>query len=198
MTCRHTPAPRRMRGARSPSTSTRFARLALGLGPHNLVRASRMPGQASTAIQSRGMRIAPCSASPMSIDPTTSSTASPLTPNAPSRAQARKDFQSLSDDLQAGNLPAAQTDFASLLRDAPQLQAKLSATTAASGTTPLSALSSSLQAGDLSGAQSAMTSLRQSLHAHRHHHHHGAQSAPEDTDTTPPSLTAAAGATPVA
>jgi hypothetical protein len=134
----------------------------------------------------------------MSIDPTTSSTTSPLTPNAPSRAQARKDFQSLSDDLQAGNLSAAQTDFASLLRDAPQLQAKLSATTAASANTPLAALSSSLQAGDLSGAQSAMTNLRQSLHAHRHHHHHGPQSAPDATEAAPPSLTAAAGSAPVA
>jgi hypothetical protein len=97
--------------------------------------------------------------------------------------QIRSDFQSLQNDLQAGNIASAQADFASLLKDAPRLQSELqngSASAVAStatdfGSSQASAvkeLSTSLQAGDVSGAQSALATLQQTIGgAHRHHHH---------------------------
>jgi hypothetical protein len=135
----------------------------------------------------------------MSIDAT-----SPVTAlNRPNYQQIRSDFKSLQNDLQSGNLANAQTDFATLLNDAPQLNNQLQSGAAATGaattsqSSALNALSTSLQAGDLTGAQSALTSLGQSFgggqsvfnssgqvhHHHRHHHHHD-----NDQDSSPSGL----------
>jgi len=123
----------------------------------------------------------------MSIDATSSVTA----PSRASYQQIRNDYKALQSDLQSGNLANAQTDFATLLKDAPQLNAQLQSGAAATQPNALSALSTSLQAGDLSGAQTAFASLGQMLsgtqsalgstgqmhHRHHHHHHHENNSA---------------------
>ena len=108
----------------------------------------------------------------MTIDnPSATAPDDPLSPA--SRAKARSDFQALANDLQTGNLTNAQTDFASLLQDAPQLQTTLQTTAVTSpALSAFSSLSASLQAGDLTGAQSAMSTLQQSVQGHHHHHHH--------------------------
>ncbi len=105
--------------------------------------------------------------------------------DAASFGQMKKDFQSLTSDVQSGNLSGAQADFATLLQDAPQLQ-----TAAASSSSPLasafSSLSSALQSGDITGAQSALSTLQQSAAAapHHGHHHHGQSQAPATDPTT--------------
>ena len=114
--------------------------------------------------------------------------------------QIRRDFRALQTDLQSSNLAAAQSDFATLLKDAPQLSSQLQSGPSATGTattsqsSALSALSTSLQAGDIGGAQTALASLGQSfggaqtaansmghVHRHHHHHHHDEDSAPSNS-----------------
>ena len=121
--------------------------------------------------------------------------------------QIHGDFQSIQNDLQAGNIANAQLDFASLLKDAPALQNQLQSgaaatTTAATSAQPnaLNALSTSLQAGDVSGAQTALTTLQQTLggaQGHHHHHRHHSSSTPPPTgsDTTASGLTSPNGQT---
>ncbi len=116
----------------------------------------------------------------MSINSITS--ASSITaPSCSSQNLAKNDLKSLKRDLQGSDLASAQNDFATLLQDAPQLQAQLQAGTAStpSGTasSALSSLSSALQAGDLTSAQTAMANLQQSAKAHHHHHHSNDQDA---------------------
>lgn len=106
---------------------------------------------------------------------------------ASSRAKIKSDFQALAADLQNGNLANAQTDFSTLMQDAPQLQNQIQATSStpaisalgasapaasAPASSALASLSAALQSGDLAGAQAAMTSLQQSVQGHHHHHHH--------------------------
>ena len=125
----------------------------------------------------------------MAIDPVSNKT-NLYQLDAQTRAQGRKDFKSLQNDLQSGDISGAQKDFATLLQDVPQLQSQLPA---ASSTTPASpgtsvssefnSLSAALSAGDLTGAQTAMSSLQQSSGGYRHHHHHhggGGSSTPTD------------------
>ena len=76
----------------------------------------------------------------------------------------RKDFQSLADALQAGDLAAAQKAFAQLLKDSPRLAQAVSETT----TDPknpriadLQTLAQALKSGDLASAQQAMVRLLQ-------------------------------------
>lgn len=95
----------------------------------------------------------------------------------------RQDLGALQSDLQSGNIAQAQTDFATLLDDAPALKNALSATTTTaqpSGqSNALTGLSSALQSGNLAGASTALTSLEQAMgRAHAHHHHHGGFGAP--------------------
>lgn len=89
----------------------------------------------------------------------------------------RQDLGALQSDLQSGNITQAQTDFATLLNDAPGLKKELSATSAAanpgSQSSALGALSTALQSGNVSGASTALTSLEQTMGRSHHHHHHG-------------------------
>jgi outer membrane protein assembly factor BamD (BamD/ComL family) len=84
-------------------------------------------------------------------------------------------FQKLAQDLQAGNLTQAQTDFATLQQNAPASQAN--------GSNPLSqafsALGSDLQSGNLTGAKQEFATIQQDIQqgaqqggqVHHHHHH---------------------------
>ena len=100
------------------------------------------------------------------------------------RQQFQQEFQQLGQDLQSGNLSAAQTDFATLQQNAPPGSplANLSSTTQGSNslTNAFSQLSQDLQSGNLSGAQSDYSTIQQDFQnqgqsqgAHGHHHHGG-------------------------
>ena len=113
-----------------------------------------------------------------------------LQSNKPSQTQS--EFQQLAQDLQTGNLSAAQTDFAALQQNAPAGQT--------SSSSPLSqafsTLGKDLQAGNLSAAQQDFATLKQDVtnlqqaaqqgvQVH-HHHHHAAE--PESSSTQPNSI----------
>jgi len=100
------------------------------------------------------------------------------------RQQFQQEFQQLGQDLQSGNLSAAQSDFATLQQNAPPGSPLSNSSSSTQGnnslTNAFSQLSQDLQAGNLSGAQSDYStiqqdfqSLRQGQGAHGHHHHGG-------------------------
>jgi hypothetical protein len=86
-------------------------------------------------------------------------------------------FQQLGQDLQSGNLSAAQSDFASLQKLGPQSNS----TTATQSNSPVAQafnqLSQDLQAGNLSAAQQDYATLQQALQAQaarvQHHRESG-------------------------
>ena len=93
--------------------------------------------------------------------------------------QFQQEFQQLGQDLQSGNLSAAQTDFTTL----QQIGSNSTATSPTASSNPLAQafnqLGQDLQSGNLSAAQQDFTNIQQDLQsqatqAHgRHHHHHG-------------------------
>lgn len=92
--------------------------------------------------------------------------------------QVQQEFQQLGQDLQSGNLSAAQADFATLQTLGPQTTAGSST----QSTNPISQmfnqLSQDLQSGNISAAQQDYTKIQQdfqsaSAQKHRHHHHSG-------------------------
>lgn len=102
--------------------------------------------------------------------------------------QFQQQFQQLGQDLQSGNLSAAQSDFATLQQYGPQ--ANSTSTTPTSSTTTQSnnpiaqafnQLSQDLQSGNLSAAQQDYTQIQQDFQNQassqnqqtHHHHHHG-------------------------
>jgi len=98
------------------------------------------------------------------------------------RHQFRAEFQQLGQDLSAGNLSAAQADFATFQqRTLPGNWSGTSAnSTSNSSTSPLAQdfhqLSSDLQAGNLTAAQQDYAKIQQDFqtqtgHAHHHHQH---------------------------
>jgi hypothetical protein len=87
-------------------------------------------------------------------------------------------FQQLGQDLQSGNLSAAQTDFATLQKAGPQA----TLTAAAQSNNPISQdfnqLSQDLKSGNISAAQQDYTKVQQDFQSQQatgghHHHHHG-------------------------
>jgi outer membrane protein assembly factor BamD (BamD/ComL family) len=90
----------------------------------------------------------------------------------------KQDFQQLGQDLQSGNLSAAQADFATLEQVGPASLSNPSATN-----NPLAKafqqLSQDLQSGNLSAAQQDYTQIQQKFQqlsaegGEHHHHHHG-------------------------
>ena len=141
----------------------------------------------------------------MAID-SVSAKPKPYVLDAQTRAQGRKDFKALANDLQSGDIGSAQKDFATLLQDVPQLQSQLQANASTAPTSPassptgeLNALSAALNSGDLSGAQNAMSSLQHSSGWHHHHRHHGSESgqSPQSDPLQAASTTGASSAAPV-
>jgi outer membrane protein assembly factor BamD (BamD/ComL family) len=96
------------------------------------------------------------------------------------------EFQKLAQDLQAGNLTQARTDFATLQQNAPASQAN--------GSNPLSqafsALGSDLQSGNLTGAQQEFATIQQDIQqgaqqgGQVHHHHHSEQAQNSNTSSS--------------
>jgi hypothetical protein len=102
----------------------------------------------------------------------------------------KQDMQKLSQDLQSGNLSAAQSDFATLQAafSQPATSAGAGSTASTSGTTTsnptaqaFNQLAADLQSGNLSAAQKDFSTVQQDLQSqggpsanHFHHHqHHG-------------------------
>jgi outer membrane protein assembly factor BamD (BamD/ComL family) len=92
--------------------------------------------------------------------------------------QIQQEFQQLGKDLQAGNLSAAQSDFATLQQLMPQNSATSSTQSNNPITQALNQLSKDLQAGNLSAAQQDYSTISkdfqdQTAQMYAHHHHHG-------------------------
>ncbi len=90
--------------------------------------------------------------------------------------QSSKEFQQLGQDLQSGNLTAAQSDFAKLQQLQPQTAASSSNQRTSSITEDFKQLSADLKAGNTTAAQQDFTKLQQDFQSqgtqqHRHHHH---------------------------
>jgi hypothetical protein len=90
--------------------------------------------------------------------------------------QFQQEFQQLGEDLQSGNLTAAQQDFATLQQLGPQ-----GSSTSAQSSNPItqefSQLGQDLQSGNLAAAQQDYSNIQQDFQnqtaqAHGHHHHH--------------------------
>ena len=95
------------------------------------------------------------------------------------QSQMRQEFAQLGQDLQSGNLSAAQSDFATLTQLGPQSTSSSSSSSAA-GTSPMAQafaqLSKDLQSGNLSAAQQDFAAIQQvqanAVQSGGHHHHH--------------------------
>jgi outer membrane protein assembly factor BamD (BamD/ComL family) len=103
--------------------------------------------------------------------------------NVPAQTQQfQQEFQQLGQDLQSGNLSAAQTDFTTLQQNSP-------VSSSSTAQTPISQafgqLSQDLQSGNVSAAQQAYASIQQDMQTQgshmRHHHHHGGGEATNST-----------------
>ena len=103
--------------------------------------------------------------------------------------QSRQTIQQLGQDLQSGNLTAAQSDFSSLV-DPTKVGATSSSQSSSSNTIAqqFQKLGQDLQSGNLSAAQQDFTSMQQSSQNqaaqghHGHHHHHGGGAAMSQVD----------------
>jgi outer membrane protein assembly factor BamD (BamD/ComL family) len=92
--------------------------------------------------------------------------------------QIQQEFQQLGQDLQSGNLSAAQADFATLQQLAPQNNSTSSAQSNNPIAQAFNQLSQDLQAGNLSAAQQDYSTIQQDFQnqgaqMHSHHHHGG-------------------------
>ena len=94
----------------------------------------------------------------------------------------QSEFQQLGQDLQAGNITQAQSDFSSLSQNfSGSVQSNSSVSQA------FSALGTALQSGNLAAAQKAYSTLQQDVQqtGQSHHHHHHAGGSSENTNSSP-------------
>ena len=104
--------------------------------------------------------------------------------------QRDKELKALQNDLQSGNMKAAQQDYAALqqaLQGSASGGAGSQAAGGVQGGKDCLALQSALQSGNISSATQALVALRKDLttpaqgsaqgHNHSHHHHHRAGAA---------------------
>jgi len=96
--------------------------------------------------------------------------------------QIQQEFQQLGQDLQSGNLSAAQADFVTLQKNVPQSTATSSSQSNNPIVQAFNQLSQDLQSGNLTAAQqdystiqSDMQNQTSQVHHHHHHHHGGGQ-----------------------
>jgi len=98
----------------------------------------------------------------------------------------RQEFQQLGQDLQSGNLSAAQSDFATLEKNAPQ-GSSASAPSSGAIFQGFQQLSTDLQSGNVSAAQQDYSNIQkdfQNIAAQHHHHHHVGGGASESSSST--------------
>jgi len=97
----------------------------------------------------------------------------------------QSEFQQLGQDLQAGNLTQAQSDFSALSQNLPSSVQSNSSISQA-----FTALGSALQSGNVTAAQQAYTTVQQDVQqaaqssGHHHHHHHYGQGSPSTTQSS--------------
>ena len=130
----------------------------------------------------------------MSVASILSSLSNYNAPSVPSRVQQfRQEFKQLGQDLQTGNLTAAQADFATLQQLGPQSTSTSTATSSSLSSNPIAQafnqLSQDLQSGNLSGAQQDFSNLKQDFQnqaaqGHHHHHHHAPASDANSIEQT--------------
>ena len=90
------------------------------------------------------------------------------------RQQFQQEFQQLGQDLQSGNLSAAQADFAALQQLGPQTNSTSSAQSNNSIVQAFNQLAQDLKSGNVSGAQQDFSTIQQDVQnktTHMHHHH---------------------------
>ena len=93
--------------------------------------------------------------------------------------QFQKEFQQLGQDLQSGNLSAAQSDFVTLQQLGPQSNSNSAAPNNSPIAQAFNQLAQDLQSGNLSGAQQDFATIKQDFQNQasqtqgHHHHHHG-------------------------
>ena len=95
--------------------------------------------------------------------------------------QFRKEFQQLGQDLQTGNVSAAQQDFATLQQLTPQSSAASPLQSNSPISQDFNQLAQDLKSGNMSAAQQDYTKIQQdfqsrAVQAHHHHHHGGGSS----------------------
>jgi hypothetical protein len=94
--------------------------------------------------------------------------------------QFQQEFHQLGQDLQNGNVSAAQQDFATLQQFGPQSSSTLSTQTSHPMVQALNQLGQDLPSGNVSAAQKDYTNLKQDFQNASHtraHHHHRSHSA---------------------
>jgi outer membrane protein assembly factor BamD (BamD/ComL family) len=94
------------------------------------------------------------------------------------RQKFQQSIQQLGQDLQSGNLSAAQSDFATLQQMAPQIGSTTSSQSSNSLAQEFNQLGTDLQAGNTTAAQQDFQQIQQQVSptaagAAHHHHHHG-------------------------
>ena len=94
------------------------------------------------------------------------------------RQKWQQSMQQLGQDLQSGNLSAAQSDFATLQQMAPQIGSTSSSQSNSSVAQDFTQLGKDLQAGNTTAAQQDYAQLQHDVSptaagAAHHHHHHG-------------------------
>ena len=93
------------------------------------------------------------------------------------KQQVQQEIQQLGKDLSAGNLSAAQADFATLQKNDPQASSATSSTSNNPIAQAFQQLATDLQSGNLSGAQQDFSTIQQDIQSQGggHHHHSHAQ-----------------------
>ncbi len=88
--------------------------------------------------------------------------------------QVQQEFQQLGEDLTAGNLSAAQSDFANLQQDFQQIVSTNTTQNSNPIAEAFTQLAQNLQTGNLTGAQQDYSTIQQDFQhaASRAHHHH--------------------------
>jgi outer membrane protein assembly factor BamD (BamD/ComL family) len=119
--------------------------------------------------------------------------------NAQNRVQQfQQDFEQLGQDLQSGNLTAAQTDFTDIQQLEPTDSSSTSSTSTATTSSDSSIsqafnqLSQDLKSGNLTAAQQDYSTIQQDLESmgtqatqgHHHHHHHATDSSDSSSSSS--------------
>ena len=94
------------------------------------------------------------------------------------KQQFQQEFQQLGQDLQSGNLSAAQTDFATLQQSGPQVSSSSSTQNTSPIAQDFKQLSQDIQSGNIPAAQQDYAKIQQDFQSqaggkHGHHHHQG-------------------------
>lgn len=98
------------------------------------------------------------------------------------RQKMQQQFQQLGQDLQSGNLSAAQSDFAALQQLSPQTSSTSSTQSGNSIGQDFTQLAQDLKAGNTTAAQQDYTKIQQDFQstvARPHHHHHSSSGSGE-------------------